>query len=122
MRLEKNNRGVEDRENASYYTGYVLENARMGWQRLVGSLKIWVSLQNIGLFCRALLQKRPILPYIWEAIRSFCQVSTHSFTKTKRGRGLSLYKTYVYVYYHDYQIHMKLSSTYAGDMLWGGYD
>ena len=33
----------------------------MGWLRLVGCLKIYVSLQNIGLFCRALLQKRPIL-------------------------------------------------------------
>ena len=32
----------------------------MGWLRLVGSSKIKVSLQNIGLFCRALLQKRPI--------------------------------------------------------------
>ena len=32
----------------------------MGWLRLVGCLKIYVSLQNIGLFCRALLQKRPI--------------------------------------------------------------
>ena len=33
---------------------------RMGWLRLVGCLKIQVSLQNTGLFCRALLQKRPI--------------------------------------------------------------
>ena len=32
----------------------------MGWLRLVGCLKIQVSLQNTGLFCRALLQKRPI--------------------------------------------------------------
>jgi len=33
----------------------------MGWLRLVGSLKLYVSLKNIGLFCRALLQKRPII-------------------------------------------------------------
>ena len=33
----------------------------MGWLRLVGSLKLYVSLENIGLFCRALLQKRPII-------------------------------------------------------------
>jgi len=33
---------------------------RMGWLRWVGCLKIYVSLQNIGLFCRSLLQKRPI--------------------------------------------------------------
>ena len=32
----------------------------MGWLRLVGCLKIYVSLQNIGLFCRAFLQKRPV--------------------------------------------------------------
>ena len=34
--------------------------APMGWLRLVGCLRIYVSLQNIGLFCRSLLQKRPI--------------------------------------------------------------
>jgi len=28
--------------------------------RVVGSLKLQLSLENIGLFCRALLQKRPI--------------------------------------------------------------
>jgi len=33
----------------------------MGWLRWVGCLKIQVSLQNTGLFCRALLQKRPII-------------------------------------------------------------
>jgi len=33
----------------------------MGWLRLLGSLKSYVSLKNIGLFCRALLQKRPII-------------------------------------------------------------
>ena len=32
----------------------------MGWLPFIGCLKIQVSLQNIGLFCRALLQKRPI--------------------------------------------------------------
>ena len=36
-------------------------NVYMGWLRLVGSLKLQVSLENIGLFCRALLQKRPII-------------------------------------------------------------
>ena len=38
----------------------VLGMLTMGWLRLVGCLKIYVSLQNIGLFCRSLLQKRPI--------------------------------------------------------------
>jgi len=33
----------------------------MGWLRLVGSLKLYVSLENIDLFCSALLQKRPMI-------------------------------------------------------------
>jgi len=33
----------------------------MGSLRLVGSLKLQVSSENIGLFCRAFLQKRPII-------------------------------------------------------------
>jgi len=33
----------------------------IGWLRLVGSLKLYVSLENIGLFYRALLQKRLIV-------------------------------------------------------------
>ena len=35
--------------------------AAMGWLQLVGSLKLNVSLENIGLFYRALLRKRPII-------------------------------------------------------------
>jgi len=37
-----------------------MNDCTMGWLRWVGCLKIQVSLQNTGLFCRALLQKRPI--------------------------------------------------------------
>jgi len=33
----------------------------MGWLRLVGSLKLYVSFAEYGLFYRALLQKRPII-------------------------------------------------------------
>jgi len=33
----------------------------MGWLRLVAFLKLYVSLENIGLFYRALLQKRPMI-------------------------------------------------------------
>jgi len=43
-----------------YSTYFDLTYFDMGWLRLVGCLKIQVSLQNIGLFCTALLQKRPI--------------------------------------------------------------
>ena len=41
--------------------GSQLYRVGMGWLRFVGSLKLQVSLENIGLFCRALLQKRPII-------------------------------------------------------------
>jgi len=37
----------------------------MGWLRLVGSLKLQVSFAEYRLFCRALLQKRPI---IWRSL------------------------------------------------------
>ena len=57
----------------------------MGWLRLVGSLKLYVSLENIGLFCRALLQKRPIL------LRSLLMVATPYVTvsvyRTRRWRS-----------------------------------
>jgi len=46
------------------YEGAMLQVDRptdMGWLRLAGSLKLYVSLENIGLFCRALLQKRPMI-------------------------------------------------------------
>ena len=46
------------------------EVAGMGWLRLVGSLKLYVSLENIGLFCRALSRKRRIL------LRSLLSVAT----------------------------------------------
>jgi len=42
----------------------------MGWLRLVGSLNLHVPLGNIGLFCRALLQKRPVF------LRSLILVAT----------------------------------------------
>jgi len=36
-------------------------NGNMGWLRLVGSLKLWVSFAEYSLFYRALLQKRPMV-------------------------------------------------------------
>jgi len=38
---------------------YTLSDMR--WLRVVGSLKLWVSCAECRLFCRALLQKRPII-------------------------------------------------------------
>jgi len=37
------------------------EKNNMGWLRLVGSLKLYVSFAEYHLFYRALLQKRPII-------------------------------------------------------------
>jgi len=48
----------------------VEESTHMGWLRLVGSLKLQVSLAEYHLFCRDLLQKRPI------SLRSLLIVAT----------------------------------------------
>ena len=40
---------------------YVMWYVNMGWLRLVGSLKLWVSFAEYSLFYRALLQKRPTI-------------------------------------------------------------
>jgi len=54
---------------------------RMGWQRLVGSLKLQVSFAEYRLFYRALLQKRPTIlrrllivatPYPRKSLPSSC--------------------------------------------------
>jgi len=60
----------------------------MGWRRLVGSLKSQV-LQKIGLFCRALLQKRPII------LRSLLIVATpYSFRDMYISTTLSICDMY----------------------------
>ena len=41
-------------------TIYIAE-VTMGWLRSVGSIKLHVSFAEYPLFCRALLQKRPII-------------------------------------------------------------
>ena len=45
----------------TFRMSHVNEEFRMGWLRLVGSLKLQVSLAEDRLFYRALLQKRPII-------------------------------------------------------------
>jgi len=44
-----------------YDVTYECATIPMGWLRLVGSLKSWVSFAEYRLFCRALLQKRPVI-------------------------------------------------------------
>jgi len=49
-----------------------LQEATMGWLRLVGSFKLYVSFAEYRLFCRALLQKRPVI------LRSLRKAATRS--------------------------------------------
>jgi len=63
----------------------------MGWLRLVGSLKLWVSSAEYHLFHRALLQKRPMI------LRSLLVITTPylraltagAITKTREKREKS---------------------------------
>jgi len=65
----------------TYQSGVMLPiSATMGWLRLVGSLKLYVSFAGHSLFYRALLQKRP------KFLRSLLVIATP------------------YPYYHDTQI------------------
>jgi len=59
---------------------YMCTYTRMGWLRLVGSLKLYVSFEKYSLFYRALLQKRHVL------LRSLLIVAT----------------PYVYLYVYTY--------------------
>jgi len=66
----------------------------MGWLRLVGSLKLYVSLENIGLFYRALLQKRPI---ILRSLLSICKIDLHIYKMYIRKRDSGIW---AWVYIH----------------------
>jgi len=44
---------------AAIFFGQICQD--MGWLRSVGSLKLYVSFAEYSLFCRALLEKRPII-------------------------------------------------------------
>jgi len=79
--------GIHD--DLFYLNSQTLSRAlAMGWLRLVASLKLQVSLENIGLFCRALLQKRPM---IW---RSLLNVAT----PYKRVGGVSLQEPIAHIH------------------------
>ena len=61
----------------TYITFYVrVTKIHMGWLRSVGSFQLYVSLENIGLFCRALLQKKPTI------LRSLLILATPYHTHT----------------------------------------
>ena len=75
----------------------------MGWLRLVGSLKLYVSLENIGLFYRALLQKRPIIS------RSLLAKATPYNPRQARvlKRDIQLENAYTYIYAHTRRVCIK---------------
>jgi len=87
---------------------YMCVHIHMGWLRLVGSLKLQVSLENIGLFCRALLKKRPIMlrslligatPYTYASGLSLVQSSCLA----QRFVCVLLHMCiYVYIYVHSH--------------------
>ena len=60
-----------------YNTRCITACSRIGWLRLVGSLKLQVSFAEYSLFCTAFLQKRPII------LRSLLIVATlHEYSHT----------------------------------------
>ena len=62
----------------------------MGWLRLVGFLKSQVSFAEYPLFCRALLQKRPIILRSLLIVATPYQITSTSATHCNVGESLSL--------------------------------
>ena len=73
-----------------------IQGPYMGWLRWVGCLKIQVSLQNTGLFCRALLQKRPIF-------LSILLIVATPYAGRRLFAGVSIFTCiYIHIYIHIY--------------------
>jgi len=92
-----------------------IPHSHMGWLRLVGCLKVYVSLQNIGLFCRSLLQKRPIFLSIllivatpYETPHSYvtCGMSQHIWHSSLTSVcSYETQGTYPHMWHHTYMLH-----------------
>jgi len=66
-----------------HLTGFARPVWDMGWLRLVGSLNLYVCFAEYGLFCRALLRKRPtILRSLLVRALKFRKARPASFFKT----------------------------------------
>jgi len=48
-------------QNSSICRSLYLSNTDLGWLRFVGSLKSWAFFAEYSIFCRAFLQKRPVI-------------------------------------------------------------
>jgi len=84
----------------------------MGWLRLVISLKLYVSLENISLFCRALLQKRPII------LRSLLIVATPQQSRFNKVAALrNLNATFGVPMFAEHDLHMDAAQHRSPDEL-----
>jgi len=84
----------------------------MGWLQLVGSFKLQVSFAEYSLFCRALLQKRPI---IWRSLLIVATPYTMPIWRTKYSlfcRALLRKRPIIELttLHHDYSWPNKISS------------
>jgi len=80
----------------------------MGWLRLVGSLKLYVSSAEYRLFCRALLQKRPVIlrSLLVEATPYVCVCVCILWMSLVTHKNESRY-TYKWVTSHMWMSHVK---------------
>jgi len=80
-----------------------LQMSHIGWLRLVGSLKLSVSFAEYRLFCRALLQKRPIiwsLPIVATPYHVWMNCVTSEWVMSRMNELYHIWKhhvTYVWV-------------------------
>ena len=75
----------------------------MGWLRLVGSFKLYVSVAEYHLFCRALLQKRPII------LRSLIIEAT----PLSHTHSLTISLSHPHPYTHTHRLSLSLSHTHT---------
>jgi len=88
----------------------MLCSAAMGWLRLVGSLKLYVSFAKYSLFYRALLQKRPIIfkslvivatPYWIKWPMPYTHTHAYTYTHTHVHTHVYTYtRTHVHAHMH----------------------
>ena len=94
-------------------------NTGTGWLRLVGSLKLWVFIAHISLFCRALLQKRPVI------LRSLRSVATPYFCKKKQIWPVVdayVHKRYICTYYiHIQPVYVTYINLHTCHVFWYVY-
>jgi len=100
----------------SYIYGYLNTHLNnMGWLWFVGSIKLHVSFAEYSLFCRALLQKRPVLlsilltkatPYIFYRTNTFIYIYIYICVSTYLCMCIySCMYMHIYIYEHVHTIY-----------------